>query len=415
MSERDKKLLIYLGAIVIIAAAYFLVTKPFLDKYDKLKADNQQLENVLREKRLAFENQDTYLQGIDQSKEEIDKMLSKFPAASTDEKTIVFLSKAEKEDNIWISQIKFAEKTEDLIDNEESASEEEAAATQEVVESVEAEVNNDVSDESDEVDQQADEKVVDLRGYVGVDTEVGISFFSTYNGLKKFIEHLRDYDERLVIKNMESKYNKEKVLVETTMTISQYAVAGPGRQEPEVKVDNIDLGRSDLFANGPGGMDSLIGDLSSLMGQALNGSTDDSATAGEGTSYFIAVSGIVDGAPGKTIGRANDPEGLSYITSGSNSDENVYFELTGSNGVYHATYELAGKKYEDKEFSKSANGSVVLSIMSKDRRNADDDVEISLHVTNKADIPIKVIVSSDDRSKPRVDVVETNGDVNVSQ
>lgn len=414
MSERDKKLLIYLGAIVIIAAAYFLVTKPFMDKYDKIKAENLQLDNVLREKRLAFEKQDLYLQGIDQSKDEIGSILAKFPAANSDEKTIMFLSKAEKEDGVWISQIKFAEIVENLIENTETASEEEAAATQAAVAQVDAEATGEESGEEAVEDVAADEAILDLTGFKGIDTEVGISFASTYSGLKKLVEHLRDYDERLVIKNIESKYNKEKGLIESTMTISQYAVAGPGREEPEVKVDNVELGRSDLFANAG---DSAIGDLLSIMGQASSGINGDSASAGagEGASYFIAVSGIVDGAPGKTIGRANDPEGISYVTSSSNSDENIYFELTGSNGIYHAKYELAGKSYEDKEFSKSSDGNVVLSIMSKDRRNADDDVEISLHVTNKADIPVKVIVSSDDRSKPRVDVVETNGDVVVSQ
>lgn len=414
MSERDKKLLIYLGAIVIIAAAYFLVTKPFMDKYDKIKAENMQLENVLREKRLAFEKQDLYLQGIDQSKDEISSILAKFPAANSDEKTIMFLSKAEKEDGVWISQIKFAEIVENLIENTESASEEEAAATQAAVAQVDAEATGEATDEAEAEAVLADEAILDLTGFKGIDTEVGISFASTYSGLKKLVEHLRDYDERLVIKNIESKYNKEKGLIESTMTISQYAVAGPGREEPEVKVDNVDLGRSDLFADAG---DSAIGDLLSLMGQASSGINGDSASAGagEGASYFIAVSGIVDGAPGKTIGRANDPEGRSYVTSNSNSDENIFFELTGANGIYHAKYELAGKAYEDKEFSKSSDGNVVLSIMSKDRRDADDDVEISLHVTNKADIPVKVIISSDDRSKPRVDVVETNGDVIVSQ
>lgn len=412
MSERDKKLLIYLGAIIIIAAAYFLVTRPFLDKYDKLKAENAQLENVLQEKRMAFEKHDLYLQGIEQSKEDITNILSKFPVENSDEKTIVFLSEAEKETNVWISQIKFAEIVENLIDNNETASEEEAAATQETVAQVEAAVSDEDNTGTDVSDAVMEEGTVDLSGYVGIDTEVGFNFFSTYDGFKRFVEHIRDYDERLVIKNIEAKYNKEKGIIETTMTLSQYAVDGPGRTAEAVEIDNVDLGRSDLFEDGMG---TFLEDLTSLMGQVIGNILGDTATAVDGESYFIAVNGVVEGTAGKTIGRSNDPEGVSYITSTSNSDENVYFRLTGANGVYHASYELAGKTYEDKEFTKAAGGAVILNVMAKDRMGDDDDVEVSLYVTNEADIPIEIVVSADDSDKPRVDVVETAGDVIVSR
>ena len=50
MSDRDKKLLVYLGALVILAAAYFLVGKPYLDKIDQLSTEKSQLQMELAQK-----------------------------------------------------------------------------------------------------------------------------------------------------------------------------------------------------------------------------------------------------------------------------------------------------------------------------------------------------------------------------
>ena len=56
MSDRDKKLLVYLGALIIVAAAYFLVGRPFLDKIDQQSVEKAQLETELSQKREALEN-----------------------------------------------------------------------------------------------------------------------------------------------------------------------------------------------------------------------------------------------------------------------------------------------------------------------------------------------------------------------
>ena len=79
MSDRDKKLLVYLGALIIVAAAYFLVGRPFLDKIDQQSAEKTQLTQELNEKRKAFENKEMYEQGIIEATDKINAIIEEFP------------------------------------------------------------------------------------------------------------------------------------------------------------------------------------------------------------------------------------------------------------------------------------------------------------------------------------------------
>ena len=97
MSDRDKKLLVYLGALLILAAAYFLVGRPYLEKIDQLSTEKGQLESQLAEKRKALENKDMYEQGITDSEARIQEIIDEFPEDNSDEKSIMFVAHAEPE------------------------------------------------------------------------------------------------------------------------------------------------------------------------------------------------------------------------------------------------------------------------------------------------------------------------------
>lgn len=401
MSDRDKKLLIYLGAALILAAAYFLIGRPLLDKVSILEADKIQLQSVLTQKKSAFEMQDQYLQGIEDAKAEIEKIIAKFPEDNSDEKTLMFLSEVEKKVTVWIDQVKFAEYTEGLLIPDESAAETEAAQTEAVAE--QAAADGEIT--SDEGLENGSEETANYKNFIGKNTEIAFEFVAAYDGFRKLLNYIRDYEDRIVIKSMELKFDSEKGIIKGTIALSQYAILDSSRPVPDVEIKGVKLGKKSLFSNGEG--TGKVNSLEELMNQVQAGTS--SSESGTGVNYFITLSGVTKGSGGKTVGRGGDLSGESYVTSNSNSSENVYFEITGKNGTYHATYELAGKRYEDKEFSKAEGTSININISSNDRINKDDDVAITLHVKNNSDCPVNIVIGSDDADKPRVDVVEKSG------
>ncbi len=415
MSDRDKKLLVYLGALIILAAAYFLVGKPYLDKLDELSNEKSQLEMELREKREAFENKSMYEQGIAESKEKIDSIMAEFPEDNTDEKSIMFASHAETDIPIWFNQMKFAEETKMMINGQEaeSASDVEQAQLEENVAAAEGEAAPDGVENAPDVEGG--------RGKTGLsdlmyrDTELGLTFECKYDGFKKILAYIRDYEDRIVIKEIDVAYSNMTGLVTGSMVLSQWAVLGPDRELPEVETDVDSLGTDNVFTNtNQGGtIIELLADIASDFLAAIMGEMPEEALDELGTDYFIKVNAVTDNTNGKTIGRADDSTEATYITSASNKKEDVNFKISGSGGSYSVYYKVGKSEYTD-TIKKDADGKIYLRVVSTMRMTDGDESAVSMHVVNESDIPAVVNIEGDDSDNPRVTITERAGDVTVN-
>ncbi|MCR5473588.1 MAG: hypothetical protein K6F28_00140 [Lachnospiraceae bacterium] len=424
MSDRDKKLLVYLGALIILAGAYFLVGKPFLDKIDTISNEKTQLQSELAAKREAYENKATYEQGIVESDDRIQKILDRFPEDNTDEKTIMFVVNAEKEIPTWVPQINFAEVTENSIAGQ-SASDVEAQAAQEAVDAVDEAESGETADsvspesspmESEEGVSGRGDESGSIRDLVVKDTEIGLKFTSQYDGFKKWLAYLKDYEDRIVIKNIDVTYDPLTELVDGSMVLSQYALLGPGRVLPPVETGVEDAGKENIFVedgNRPSIID-LIGKIASDLMEAIMGDRSESLESEE-EDYFINVTKATDNTNAKTIGRAKDPSGTTYITSDVNKREGVTFTLKGSDGKYVCEYELGDYKVSDDEFQKDKSEKVVLRIISSSRSDKKDKSSIDLHLINESDIPLVVNIENDDGGKARIYIVDTEGDITINR
>lgn len=421
MSDRDKKLLLYLGALLIVAAAYFFIGKPYLDKIDALSNEKSKLQVELSAKREAFNNKSIYEQGLTEANTKINAIIEEFPENNTDEKSIMFLSHAEAEIPVWFNQVKFATETSSMIRNQEgetkSASDVEAEAEQEAVAAAEGETT-DVGDSgrgdaSDAGETGGSANVGDLMYR---DTEIGLNFETTYAGFKNLLAYVRDYEDRIVIKEINVSYNGITDLTSGTLVLSQYALLGPGRELPEVETDVDKLGTENVFTNNNNGgsIIDMIADMYSDFLEKILGNLPETARDELGTDYFIKVNAVTDNTNGKTIGRADDSTEVTYVTSASNSDEDVLFNILGSGGDYSVKYEIGGVDYTD-EISKGSDSKIYLRVVSSSRKNDDDESAVTLHVINESDIPVVVNIEGDDTDNPRVRVMEKVGDVMVNE
>ena len=416
MSDRDKKLLVYLGALIIVAAAYFLVGRPFLDKIDQQSVEKAQLETELSQKREAFEKQDEYRAGIESANAQMQEIIDKFPEDNTDEKSIMFASKAEVDIPIWFSQMKFAEQTEALVNGGEvqSASDVEQ---QQLEENVAAAEGEEVASDAPSVpEQEAVTSTSAIGDLIGRDTELGLTFQVEYDDFKKFLAYIRDYEDRIVIKDIDVTYSSLSDLVTGTMVLSQYAILGDDRILPDVITDVDEIGTDNVFKSRDEGgsiIDLLAGMYSDFINKIMGGLTED-VTDQFGTDYFVKANAVTDNTSGLTIGKADDPQGTSYITSDKNDAQAVMFSVSGSSGNYTVKYSVGDNEYED-SIERESDGKVYLRIVSTERSSDNDKVAIALHVNNSSDIPVVVNVEGDDRDNPRFSIVERTGEVTVNE
>ncbi len=415
MSARDKKLLVYLGALLIIAASYFFAGRPFLDKIDTLTQEKTQLEATLREKQEAYNNGEKYSSGIEDARNEIDEIIAQFPEDNTDEKSIMFIHKAENDIPIWVSKIQFAEETQNLVSGGEvqSASDVEAQQLEENIEAAEGNAMPDSESTSESVETGQSSKSM-LEGLISRDTELAIEFTSKYDEFKEFLAYIRDYEDRIVIKEIEVSYDDVSGLVRGTMILSQYAILGEGRELPEVVTEVDNLGTENIFVTQERGnsiLDIIAEEVTDLFNRIMGGLSGELAEE-FATDYFVKVNGVTDNTSGKTVGRANDIQKKTYIYSDANKNEDITFAVSGDGGSYIVKYAIGDEEYEDK-IEKNEDQKLYIRIVSTDRMSDSDDVSVSMHIINRSDIPVVVSTEGDDANKPRIDVVEKDGDVTV--
>ena len=239
MSERDKKLLVYLGAVIIFAIAFFFVGRPYLDKIDQLTTQKEQLEHILAQKVAAYQKQGEYEQGIEDAKIEIQEIIEKFPENNTDEKSIMFISEAESDVAIWFNQVKFAEEVKMMINNTEQ--------TVDTIESAEQIIAEQQVQADPNVNSSAYMPV--LTNMYWYKSDLGLSYQTKYDSFKDYLAYIRDYEDRMVIKEMEVTYDELSGMVNGSMVLSQYALLGEGRELPPVETNVKALGTENIFTN----------------------------------------------------------------------------------------------------------------------------------------------------------------------
>ncbi len=413
MSDRDKKLLIYLGALVILAIAYFLVAKPFLDKIDTLSDEKTKLQSELNRRRDEYSHKAEYEQEIEDSGRRIQEIVDEFPEDNADEKSIMFASHAEADIPIWFNQMKFSEETRNLVKGQESASDAEAAQEAENVAAAEGgSASPDAGDEAAAGAEQSGSVIAEMEYR---DTELGLSFETQYDGFKNLLAYIRDYDDRMVIRDLEVTYNEMSGLVSGSMVLSQYALLGPGRELPETETGVEEFGTDNIFTyrNYGGSIIDLLAEMASDFLNKLLGGLPEDALDELGTDYFIKVNAVTDNTNGKTIGRADDASETTFVTSSSNSKEEVTFRVQGSDGDYSVTYKVGKSEYTD-EIRRDSGSKLYLRVVSTSRSDDNDSSAVSLHIVNESDMPVVVNIEGDDSNDPRVSVMERTGDVTVN-
>lgn len=403
MNDRDKTLLIYLGAAIILACAYFFGARPLMEKMEILATEADAMKEEIRLRQEALENSKNYQEKIDELKKEYDEILAKYPADVIDERSLLFLSNIEDfMPGSWFNQVKFAEKDEKMVEGEEAeptptpVPEEvtaEDAATEEAGEGANA-----GTAPAPEVAQGSITQT-SLEGLYGIDCELGIEYSMPYTVFKQFLDYLNKYPEKLVIKEINAEISdSDPTNIGGTIKLSQYAISGQDRTIGTPECEEVFLGTSNVFYSG-------------LVAESLPEGSE--AANAMGSDVFVKLNGITDNTPnGITVGSSTDTTNETYLSSTKNSKQKVTINITGKAGKYTAKYTI-GKSSQSFEFEKN-DGDISIRVMC-DARMEDDDVAADLYIQNESDKTVNVAVMNDNEDDPRVTFKEKTGDVEVSQ
>lgn len=230
ISDKDKRTLLLLFSVIILAISYFFVYTKYNEKTKEIREVNINLSVKMNELKNMEAQKDEKLQLCKELELEINNILKEFPADITPEKNIVFINQLEELADMEVSVIGFHEKELYFDLN----------AQGEVV----------VTDESLEETSTNSELVAtttiedNIQGYKST---LSISFITTYAGLEKCIDFINDYDEKMSIEQVNTSYDSSTGNLSGTMDIVVYSVVSDYNSYEDPVIDSIKIGTDNIF------------------------------------------------------------------------------------------------------------------------------------------------------------------------
>ena len=238
ISARDKKLLVYLIAISIIAGSYFFVAKPLLDKQAKLNEEISELQQKVTHYTEIYNNMDNYESQIAEAQTKYNETCNKLFGGLNQDNTIMMVKDLENATDVWIARLSFTE--EDVVFGEEIA--DATAEGSETTEGAEIAEGTEAA--------AADGGEAAPASMQGVRQDLNIDYAASYDNFKRFIEYIENHDERLFISSINATYSVDSGLVGGSMVLSQYAILGTDKEYKAPEISNVQLGTDTIFKTG---------------------------------------------------------------------------------------------------------------------------------------------------------------------
>lgn len=231
ISARDKKLLVYMLAVGIIAGAYFFGARPLLDKNMENSDKITYLESDLGNLNSIYNSRDDYTDKIAAEQLRIEEAMNKFPADLTQENTLMMVQDIENNTGAWITRVSFTEEKVLTEGGEAETPEEEIAMVEEELKET----------------HTGEPAKLELANIKNISQSLSLDYFCNYNDFKKFLDYVENYSQRLFIENLSATYSADANEVSGSIILTQYAIRGTGKEVPKPDLSGISLGTDNIF------------------------------------------------------------------------------------------------------------------------------------------------------------------------
>lgn len=218
ISEKDKKLLVYVFAFLIAFLAYFV---GFQNLSTALDTSTKQVTELTKKKKdltTKNENKAKYESDTLTLKSESSKLFSTFENGTSQPATLQFLNSIESSTGVWVKSITFSEPVAVYTFGQKASSNPSNTSGSAYS------TNN-----------------------IGYKETINVSYEGTYAQWKNFLGFINNYEKKNTIEAITVSYNESTDAVTGTMTLALYSVSGDGRNFEEPKFD-LKTGTDNIFA-----------------------------------------------------------------------------------------------------------------------------------------------------------------------
>lgn len=212
ISNRDKKILVIILIVAVIALPYVLLIKPTQEK--EVALDGEIVTLTERYNYLDGLNQqrEFYLSEIDRLTAERDVIIGDFAEGIRQENVIMFLRKLELDIPVKMTTMSFSSNT---------------------ITPISAGVTGEDGSVTGAID--------------GLQTQTTVAYNCKYEDVKEFLAFILNSDERMVVSNIGINYDESTGTVNGSFALNQYAITGEGRELAPAVIPAMPHGNESIF------------------------------------------------------------------------------------------------------------------------------------------------------------------------
>ena len=214
ISDRDKKLILFVLLVAVIALPIFLFIRPKNEKIKELDAQLVSINDRYNYLKELSEKQPEYEAKIEELNAERDKIIDDFPGGVLFENTVMFIRATELhfDKNFRATTMTFAEDEEETI--------------------TEAKVN----DNGEYVE-----------GLTALKATTTINYCGEYPEIKELLNYIFNQKDTMILSHVEMFLDPETNMITGTVILDQYAITGNGKEVKQTSIPSMEHGMTRLY------------------------------------------------------------------------------------------------------------------------------------------------------------------------
>ena len=214
ISDRDKKLILFVLLVAVIALPIFLFIRPKNEKIKELDAQLVSINDRYNYLKELSEKQPEYEAKIAELNAERDKIIDDFPGGVLFENTVMFIRATELhfDKNFRATTMTFAEDEEETI--------------------TEAKVN----DNGEYVE-----------GLTALKATTTINYCGEYPEIKELLNYIFNQKDTMILSYVEMNLDQNTNMIGGTIVLDQYAITGNGKEVKQTAIPSMEHGMTRLY------------------------------------------------------------------------------------------------------------------------------------------------------------------------
>lgn len=270
LADKDKKVLMILGALVILALAWFLGYQKFNEQRETVATENDQLAMEVSQLRAKVSKKAQVEADTEKKNARTEQVLLAYPSELRTQDAINRFDQLEKKvkgltittENFTMNQIFFQDgaaleqvvaqnadsdaQSKDANGGNSTASGKSTASGNNAQNSTNNTANA-ATNETAAADNAQNAQSTDTGNYTGYRSDVGITFATDYKSLKSVLNFINNYSERMNVSNVNISSDEGSKALQCTMTVQMFSVGGQAKEYKDLTLSGVPLRKDNIF------------------------------------------------------------------------------------------------------------------------------------------------------------------------